>query len=74
VDGCITLAQLGILFGILAPVVGLLYRDARKSANDQIADLIDQRNKLLIQLSTAEPVLEEAKAVVRSQAGGRRRS
>lgn len=69
---CITLAQLGALLAILAPIVGLLYRDARKSTNDQIADLIDQRDKLLAQVSKAEPVLEEAKATVR-QAGGRRR-
>jgi hypothetical protein len=67
-EACFSPATIALLVPIAAALVagfGILYRDGLKSRDDQILDLIDQRNDLFNQLRGAAPVLDEAKTVVR---------
>lgn len=66
------LALLGAVMAPLLTAFGIIYRDGITSRNEQIADLIGQRDDALAQLRTANPVLDEAGAVVRGH-GGRKR-
>jgi hypothetical protein len=66
-EACFSPALIALLTPIVAALVagfGILYRDGNKSRNDQILDLIEQRDNLLNQLRGAAPVLDEAKTVV----------
>lgn len=60
------------VIGFIVSLVGFLYRDAVKSRNDQIADLIEQRDALMTRVMQGTGVVKQARGALEEAAGGRR--
>jgi hypothetical protein len=77
VGECFSPPVLALLTLIVTPTVaafGIIYRDLRRSSNEQIADLIGERDDLLKRVLGSTHVAHEATREIRGAAGGKRRS
>lgn len=75
-ETCFSGAALTLLGVVLAPVLtafGILYRDALKSRDLQIADLSDRLTEATGRLKSGSAVMDVAETVLRTRSPGRRR-